>query len=78
LTYADLHHTGWTDRSAPGLQREIELHLTGHMTRFMWSFDGRKFSEAEPLRFTHGERVRIVLVNDRHDDAPHSPSRHVE
>jgi FtsP/CotA-like multicopper oxidase with cupredoxin domain len=44
--------------------REIELHLTGHMERFVWSFNGQKFSQAEPLRFNHGERLRIVLVND--------------
>jgi FtsP/CotA-like multicopper oxidase with cupredoxin domain len=34
------------------------------MERYIWSFNGQKFSDAEPLRFTHGERVRIVLVND--------------
>src|ERR1700679_414914 len=45
-------------------EREIELHLTGHMQRFMWSFDGRKYSEAPPLEFLQGERLRIVLVND--------------
>jgi CopA family copper-resistance protein len=63
LTYADLHTLGGPIDPRPP-QREIELHLTGHMTRFIWSFDGKKFSEAEPLRFTHGERLRIVLVND--------------
>jgi CopA family copper-resistance protein len=63
LTYGDLHTLGGPiDRREPG--REIELHLTGHMERFVWSFNGQKFSEAEPLRFTHGERLRIVLVND--------------
>jgi CopA family copper-resistance protein len=63
LTYADLHTIGGPiDRRTPG--REIKLHLTGHMERFIWSFDGKKFSEAEPLRFKHGERVRITLVND--------------
>ena len=44
--------------------REIELHLTGHMERFMWSIDGKKFSEAEPIRLQLGERVRITFVND--------------
>jgi CopA family copper-resistance protein len=44
--------------------RELEVHLTGHMEKFAWSFDGIKFSAAEPLRFNHGERLRIVLVND--------------
>ena len=63
LTYADLHTIGGSiDVRAPG--REIELHLTGHMERFVWSFSGQKFSAAEPLRFKHGERLRIVLVND--------------
>jgi len=63
LTYADLHTIGGSiDVRAPG--REIELHLTGHMERFVWSFSGQKFSAAEPLRFEHGERLRIVLVND--------------
>jgi CopA family copper-resistance protein len=63
LTYADLHTLGGPiDRREAG--REIELHLTGHMERFIWSFNGQKFSEAEPLRFRHGERLRIVLVND--------------
>jgi CopA family copper-resistance protein len=63
LTYADLHTIGGAiDRRDAG--REIELHLTGHMERFIWSFNGQKFSEGEPLRFRHGERLKIVLVND--------------
>jgi FtsP/CotA-like multicopper oxidase with cupredoxin domain len=63
LTYADLHTLGGPiDVREP--QREIELHLTGHMQRFMWSFDGEQFSKSEPLRFRHGERLRIVLIND--------------
>jgi len=63
LVYADLHTVGGPiDHREPG--REIELHLTGHMERYMWSFNGQKFSDAEPLRFNHGERVRITLVND--------------
>jgi len=63
LTYADLHTVGGTlDPREP--QREIELHLTGNMERFVWSFDGQKFSEAAPIHFHFGERLRIVLVND--------------
>ena len=63
LTYADLKSTFEDpDGREPG--RTIELHLTGHMERFAWSFDGIKFSDADPLRLTHGERLRIVLVND--------------
>ena len=63
LTYADLRSTFEDpDGREPG--RTIELHLTGHMQRFAWSFNGVKFSDAEPLRLTYGERLRIVLVND--------------
>ncbi|MDY6949641.1 MAG: copper resistance system multicopper oxidase [Pseudomonadota bacterium] len=63
LTYADLHTIGGPiDRREPG--REIQLHLTGHMERFAWSFNGQKFSEATPLKFQLGERLRITLVND--------------
>ncbi|RXR07432.1 copper resistance system multicopper oxidase [Pseudoxanthomonas composti] len=50
------------DGREPG--REIELHLTGHMEKFAWSFDGLKFDDAKPLRLNYGERLRIVLVND--------------
>lgn len=63
LTYADLRSTFIDpDGREPG--RTIELHLTGHMEKFAWSFDGIKFSNAEPLRLKYGERLRITLVND--------------
>jgi len=63
LTYADLRST-FEDPDGREPSRTIELHLTGHMEKFAWSFDGIKFSDAEPLRLTYGERVRITLVND--------------
>jgi FtsP/CotA-like multicopper oxidase with cupredoxin domain len=44
--------------------REIILHLTGNMERFILGFDGRNLSEAEPIRLKLGERVRVVLIND--------------
>jgi CopA family copper-resistance protein len=63
LTYADLHTIGGPiDSREPS--REIRLHLTGHMQRYVWSFDGQKFSESQPLRFNYGERLRVVLIND--------------
>jgi FtsP/CotA-like multicopper oxidase with cupredoxin domain len=63
LTYADLRAlTPFYDTRPPG--REIDLHLTGNMARYRWSFDGKKFSEAEPIRLTQGERVRVVMIND--------------
>ncbi len=63
LTYADLRST-FEDPDGRDPARTIELHLTGHMEKFAWSFNGVKFSDAEPLQLTYGERVRLVLVND--------------
>jgi len=64
LVYRDLMAlTRNPDVRAPS--RSIDIHLTGNMERFMWSFDGAKMSDAhEPLPFTQGERVRINLIND--------------
>jgi FtsP/CotA-like multicopper oxidase with cupredoxin domain len=63
LTYSDLSTLGGPI-DARDASREIELHLTGHMERYIWSFNGQKFSDATPLQFTHGERLRVTLVND--------------
>ncbi|NVZ30008.1 copper resistance system multicopper oxidase [Pseudomonas gingeri] len=63
LTYSDLKST-FQDPDGREPNRTIELHLTGHMEKFSWSFNGVKFSDAEPLRLKYGERLRITLVND--------------
>lgn len=63
LTYADLRNFNKTpDPREPG--REINLHLTGNMSRYMWSINGIKFADSEPLMLKYGERVRINLIND--------------
>lgn len=63
LTYSDLHTRGGAmDTRAPS--REIELHLTGNMERYTWSFDGLEYNQAKPIHFRHGERLRVILVND--------------
>ncbi len=64
LVYTDLKsRTPHPDQREP--EREIELHVTGHMQRYMWSFDGKKYSDApEPIRFRYGERLRLTFVND--------------
>jgi FtsP/CotA-like multicopper oxidase with cupredoxin domain len=63
LTYADIKNRVKTpDPREPS--REIQLHLTGNMARYMWSMNGIKFADAEPLPLKYGERVRITLVND--------------
>jgi CopA family copper-resistance protein len=63
LTYADLRSV-FDDPDGRPPERTIELHLTGHMERFVWSFDGIPFSGSEPIELRYGERVRITLVND--------------
>jgi CopA family copper-resistance protein len=63
LTYADLA-SAFTDPDGREPEHTIELHLTGHMQRFMWSFDGVPASSAEPIRLHYGERVRFRIVND--------------
>ena len=63
LTYADLHTVGGPlDRRGP--EREIELHLTGNMERYVWSIDGIEFGRSTPIRFRHKERLRVILHND--------------
>ena len=44
--------------------RELELHLTGNMERYSWSFDGLEFGKSTPVSLRHNERVRIILQND--------------
>ena len=62
LTYSDLRTIGGAlDSREPS--RTIELHLTGNMKRYAWSFDGLKYSAATPIHFRKGERLRLRLVN---------------
>jgi len=63
LTYADLRTVGGSvDKRIPS--REIELHLTGNMERYVWSFDGVEFGKSTPIHFRLGERLRVILHND--------------
>src|SRR5690606_33667394 len=63
LSYADLRNLERTrDTRQPG--REIHVHLTGNMERYMWSMNGLEYHDAPPFELQFGERVRIVLVND--------------
>lgn len=64
LVYTDLVALQPNPAATPPT-RSLEIHLTGNMERFMWGFDGRRFSElVEPIRFARDERVRVTLVND--------------
>jgi FtsP/CotA-like multicopper oxidase with cupredoxin domain len=63
LTLSDLR-SDFDDPDGREPGRTLELHLTGSMERYAWGFDGVPYSQAQPLRFDYGERLRIVLVND--------------
>ncbi|MES1942108.1 copper-resistance protein, CopA family [Salinisphaera sp. T5B8] len=63
LTYNQLRNvTAMQDRREPS--KTVEVHLTGNMDRYMWSFDGVKYGNSTPIEFPYGERIRLVLVND--------------
>jgi CopA family copper-resistance protein len=63
LTLADLSTVGGPIDTR-GAEREIELHLTGNMERYTWSFDGLEFGASTPVHFRFGERLRVILQND--------------
>jgi len=63
LTLNDLHTVGGP-MDPRGAEREVELHLTGNMERYTWSFDGLEFGQSTPVHLRFGERVRIILHND--------------
>ena len=64
LTYVDLHTLGGSLYPQQPVTDEIELHLTGNMNRFVWGFDGLKFSQAKPVHFPYGKHLRLILCND--------------
>lgn len=63
LTYADLKNL-YPTRHEPKPTKELVLHLTGNMERYMWSIDGIPYEDAPPLEFNYGERIRITFIND--------------
>lgn len=63
LTYADLKNRYSTKKDKKP-DREIILHLTGNMERYMWSINGIRYADAKPLVFHYGERIRITFIND--------------
>ena len=62
LVYTDLKALHPEPRRAP--DREIELHLTGNMERYMWGINGKTYAEEPLIPMTLGERLRLTMVND--------------
>jgi FtsP/CotA-like multicopper oxidase with cupredoxin domain len=63
LTYSQLRSLRRVTDTRP-VSKTIELHLTGNMDRYLWSFDGTEYSWSDPLEFPYDQRIRLVLVND--------------
>jgi CopA family copper-resistance protein len=63
LVYTDLRALKPDPDTRPP-ERELEFHITGNMERWTWGFDGKRFSEAAPIRVRLGERVRFTMIND--------------
>jgi CopA family copper-resistance protein len=63
LSYSDLKTQKilYKDRDAT---REIEIRLTGNMDRYIWSINGKKYEDADPIKLQYGERVRFKFVNE--------------
>ena len=63
LQYSDLQALDQQqDTRAP--EREIEVRLGGNMERYIWTINGKKFNETEPLEVKYGERIRLKFIND--------------
>ncbi|NUF34254.1 copper resistance system multicopper oxidase [Acinetobacter oleivorans] len=63
LQYSDLQSlTPQPDTRVP--ERELVIRLGGNMERYIWTINGKKFSEAAPLQVKYGERIRLKFVND--------------
>lgn len=63
LSYTDLRYTGiQKDQRQP--QRTIDVRLGGNMERYIWTMNGKKFPDAEPIRLKYGERVRLSFINE--------------
>ncbi|HET7314993.1 multicopper oxidase domain-containing protein, partial [Salinisphaera sp.] len=63
LTYSQLRNVKpMTDRREPS--KTVEVHLTGNMDRYMWSFNGVEYADSIPIEFPYQERIRLIMVND--------------
>ena len=62
LVYTDLKALHPEPRRAP--DREVELHLTGNMERYMWGINGKTYTEDPLIPMVYGERLRLTMVND--------------
>lgn len=63
LQYSDLKSLTPQKDTRPA-ERELEVRLGGTMERYIWTINGKKFTEVEPLQVKYGERIRLKFIND--------------
>src|SRR5690606_34124212 len=63
LQYSDLKSLNPQPDTRPA-ERELEVRLGGNMERYIWTINGKKFTEVEPLQVKYGERIRLKFIND--------------
>ncbi len=65
LQYSDLRALETQQDQRPPA-REIEVILDGNMERFIWTINGRKFSDPDfqPIQLRYGQRVRLSFKNN--------------
>lgn len=63
LSYADLRYLG-TQKDIRKPQRTIEVRLGGNMERYIWTLNGKKHEDADPIKLQYGERVRLNFTNE--------------
>ncbi len=63
LNYKDLRYAG-IQKDTRDAERTIDVRLGGNMERYIWTLNGRKFQDAEPIRLKYGERVRLNFTNE--------------
>jgi len=63
LNYKDLRYAG-IQKDTRDAERTIDVRLGGNMERYIWTLNGKKFQDAEPIRLKYGERVRLNFTNE--------------
>ena len=63
LKYKDLRYKGVQKKSQPP-DREIDVVLGGNMKRYIWTMNGKKFEDSDPIDLKYGERVRLKFTNE--------------
>jgi len=64
LNYSMLESPYNTELPKDAPVKELNFTLTGNMNRYVWSMDGKVFSEADKIPVKKGEILRITIYNN--------------